>query len=268
MDDPQTQDNQPEAGKTEGAGTNGFQSIMDGMTDPAPSKEEGQTENDNAGSEKEGLPKWTESLADELKNNGDVMKQLAKFKEVGDLAKSYSELEKKLGKSIAKPGDDASDEEKQAFFEKLGKPSSAEGYSIADENAKEFREIAFKNNLTDEQAKGIFEAIKAAGNAFVQEKASQVLQSAQETENILRKEYGNHFDEKMTMLQRGVQSYGGASLAQKLKSTGLLYDAEVAKMFIKLGEMNAEAGTFSKGTSNIDDYKSSAEGGMFEFKGL
>ena len=44
-----------------------------------------------------------------------------------DLAKSYVELQRKLG---VWPGDDASEEEKQAYFAKIGRPDSPDAYEL------------------------------------------------------------------------------------------------------------------------------------------
>mgnify|MGYP003301338703 CR=1 FL=1 len=75
-------------------------------------------EGDNAPKEVQ-APAWTQQLPEEMRNNKDVMAQLTKFAKIGDMAKSYSELESKLGKSLVQPGENASAEEVQAFYEKL-----------------------------------------------------------------------------------------------------------------------------------------------------
>lgn len=256
-------------------GESSLSNLLGGMADKAPEtkpdtnvgdKDEGEKTSADTDTE---IPAWISQLPEELRSNADSMKQFAKFKKIGDLAKSYSELESKLGSSLIKPGDDSTDEERSAFYEKLGRPKSADGYSFAnDENAKPFLELAFKNNLTEAQAKSLYESFNEMNQQIVKDQAQRIVQGAKETEDKLRAEYGSKYSEKLTMLERGIMAYGGPAMAKKLQNAGLLFDESFARMFIQLGEMNAEGGTFSKGAGAGNSYKSTADGGSFEFKGL
>lgn len=261
------------SGQTD-TGTTNLESIMDNMAgqQPASKPSEGNTGDTDKGStnnqgqiNNQELPTWTSQLNDELKNNSDVMKQLSKFGKISDLAKSYSELEAKLGKSIVKPEKDASAEEKEAFYQALGKPTSADKYSIDVENSEAFKEMAFKNNLTDEQAKGIFQSFSEFGKNVLDQQKAQIASNAKTADETLRKEWGNNYDAKIKMLQRGVNAYGGNALGQKLKQSGLLFDVDVIKIFVKLGEENAEAGTVGRTFNGGNDYKTTAEGGKFSW---
>src|SRR5215475_9240062 len=73
-------------------------------------------------------PKWLEGLPEEVRTS------LNKFKEPGELAKSYLELEKSYHASIRPPGPDASPEVRQEFVENLKKKVPELVYS-KDENA-------------------------------------------------------------------------------------------------------------------------------------
>lgn len=243
--------------------------IMGKMTNAQPETEPGAT-GDNADGSDNGqqtveLPAWTSQLNDDLRNNADVMKQLSKFGKISDLAKGYSELEGKLGKAIVKPGKDASEEELNNFYKQLGKPATADKYSITEEGSEPFKELAYKHNLSDEQAKGFYEAFKEIGkNALAQQQAIKAA-TAKATDDALRAEYGQNYEAKIKMLQRGVNTYGGPALGQKLQQTGLLFDIDVVKMFIGLGEQSAEAGTVARTTQGDNGYKSIADGGMFSW---
>lgn len=269
----QVTDNQTQAAgapDNNGAVTNDIENIMGGMSETStPETKPVDTNGDKAeGKETQTaaeLPAWTQQLPKEMRENADVMKQLSKFKTIGDVAKSFSELETKLGKSLIQPADDASDEVKNAFWEKLGKPKSVNDYSINDENAAVFKELAFKNNLTDAQATAIYGALQDVGKAAVEQQQAAFKQQAQATTAALKAEYGNQYNAKIEMLKRGVQKYGGQALGDKLKATGLIADADVVKMFIKLGEQSAEAGSANNTTPPKDKYVSTAEGGKFSW---
>lgn len=231
---------------------------------PADSGDEGQGKStpDNGNSGKE-QPAWMSQIGDITKNK-DAAEKLGKFAKLSDLANAYMELDGKLGNSIVKPGDDASDEEREAFYKALGKPETADKYSIEGDEAKLFREIAYKNNLTDEQAKAMYASIKEAGeNTLAQHKAAYEKQ-AKETQNALQAEYGNDYPKKIEMLKRGVKTYCGESVAAKLQQAGLLADKDIVKMFILLGEESSEAGSPGNGRGKADGYKSIADGGFLD----
>lgn len=245
--------------------------IMDGMATQTPEakldnsedKAEGQAEPKTVQTQ---YPAWTSQLNDELKGNEDMMKKLSKFQKISDLAKSYSELESKLGGSITKPGADASQDEINAYYEKLGRPHDADGYSIKGDDAKPFRDIAFKNNLTDDQAKSLFEDFTRIGKESQAQQQQAFAQLAASTEKAMKDEYGAKYAEKVALLHRGVLAYGGPQLGQKLKASGLLFDPDVVKHFITLGEMAAEAGTVSKSPQSTGgNYVSTRDGGHFDF---
>ena len=218
----------------------------------------------NDGGKEAPNPAWMEQIGDITKDAA-AAEKLKKFGKVGDLAKSYLELEGKLGNSITKPGENASAEEIENFYRGLGKPESADKYSIEGDDAKMFREMAFKNNLTDEQAKAFYKSLQEVGNnALAQQKAAFDAQ-VRDTQAALQKEYGKDYQTKIEMLKRGVATYGGEKMGAKLQQAGLLGDYDVVKMFILLGEQSAEAGSPGNTNGKADGYKSIEEGGAFSF---
>ena len=258
--------------QTAGETADDIGSIMSGQsgseqpaTQPAESggKGQGQSAPDDGNGSKT-PPAWMSQIGDITKNK-DAADKLSKFAKLSDLANAYMELDGKLGNSIVKPGENASDEEREAFYRALGKPESADKYSIEGDEAKLFREMAYKNNLTDEQAKALYASLKEAGkNALAQHKAAYE-QQAKETQNALQAEYGNEYPKKIEMLKRGVKAYCGESVAAKLQQAGLLADKEIVKMFILLGEESSEAGSPGNGRTKADGYKSIQDGGFLSF---
>src|SRR6185437_3686507 len=98
----------------------------------------------------------------------DVAKQyptLTKFKDLPSLAKSYAELEKSYGSSLRMPAPDAPQEERDAFYSKLGRPESpdkyeikfGEGVAVDDKLLGSFREAAHKLGLSQQQAQALGE---------------------------------------------------------------------------------------------------------------
>lgn len=256
---------------------NDIKDIMNGMQGVKPTSEPGGNAGDNgAGNtqpanddngDKAQRPAWMEQIGDITKDEG-AAEKLAKFAKVSDLGKAYLELENKLGNSIVKPGENASAEEIETFYKNLGKPESADKYSIEGDEAKAFRELAFKNNLTDTQAKALFQSLKEVSQTVLEQQKAAFEQQAGETQAALQKEYGKEYSTKIEMLKRGVATYGGKNMAAKLQASGLLGDYDVVKMFINLGEMSAEAGVSTKTEGKTNGYKSISEGGSLDFGGI
>ena len=246
-------------------------SVMDaigGSTEPngEPAKNSGENpEGKKETDDKPENPKWMAQLGKDTLENADIAKQLSKFKSIDDLGKSYSELEKKLGNTVTIPGENASDEEKTAFYQKLGRPESADGYSIEGEDIKPFKEAAFKHNLTDAQAHGMFELLTGLGKEAIQKNAENLQKIGSETDAKLREEWGNEYQPNLQYLKKAISTYGGNALGAKLKASGLLYDYDVVKMLSAIGRASAESTTVTKGAGGKEEYVSSRDGGTFNY---
>ena len=269
--------NEAQTSQTAGETANDISNIMGGMQGQKPESKPG----DNAGDKGEGSkgaadgkgseaqhPAWMNQINSELMGDAEKAGKLSKFEKLSDLASAYLEAEGKLGNSIVKPGENASDEERRAFYTALGVPDAADKYSIEGDDAKMFREMAYKNNLTDEQAKAVYASLKDAGNNFIAAQKAAFDQQAKDTQAALQKEYGKDYPTKIEMLKRGVATYGGEKMGAKLQQAGLLGDYDVVKMFILLGEQSAEAGSPGNTKGKAEGYKSIAEGGTLDFGGI
>ena len=273
---PDTAENQTNVNNADAGNGSDIKDIMGGMSDAKPEAEptgnggdaaQGKSDAGNGNGAEVQRPAWMSQIGDIAKDEG-AADELGQFEKIGDLAKSYLELKGKLGSIIVKPGENASAEEREAFYKSLGKPETADGYGIKGDEAKLFREIAYKNNLTDEQAKAMFASLQEVGkNAALQQKQAFEAMS-KSTQKELEEEYGNQYPAKIEMLKRGIKNYGGEKLGAKLQQAGLLADKDVVKLFILLGEQSSEAGAQVKTQGAVDGYKSIADGGTLSFGSL
>lgn len=267
----QTQTSTQTAGET---AANDIENIMGGMSNGAQPETKPSDKAGDAGQGKSNVdsgkggetqrPAWMSQIGDITKDATKADK-LSKFEKISDLANAYFELEGKLGNTLVKPGENASDEERAAFYKALGKPETADKYSIEGEQAEMFRKMAYENNLTDEQAKAIYATLHKVGEDAIAQQKAAYAQQAKETQNALLAEYGKDYQTKIEMLKRGVKNYGGDAIASKLQAAGLLADKDVVKMFIKLGEESSEAGAQGKTQGKANGYKSIREGGHLSF---
>ena len=216
------------------------------------------------------LKAWGAQLSKELKENKDAVKALAKFEDISSLASSYIELEKKLGSMHAIPGKEATKEELDAFYKKLGKPDAADKYGFKQEwdAEKRFAQAAYEANLSDAQAKSLYAFFHKIGEDQQAQLAEAVKKQAEEADAALKKEFGNKVSEKMELYTKGLKAFGTAPVFSQLEKTGLAYHPDFVKMFIKIGEALGESRTvLGDGKAPTGGITSARDGGTFSFFG-
>ena len=111
---------------------------------------------------------WRSSLSDEIKNDA----TLANIQDIESAAKTLIHQQKMLGNRIPMP---KTDEERSELYSKLGRPESSDKYEINipdthksyfnDEQVTQFREVAHKMGLSNEQVKGLIDyQVKSVDN--------------------------------------------------------------------------------------------------------
>lgn len=223
-----------------------------GQENPA-SVESGQSATAVAGGEGSVAREWVKDLSEPLKTS----KTLAKFTDDSwkeNLAKSYVELEGKLGKAIFPPTEGASEEERAKYLAKLGRPEKPEDYSILPGTLdKEFEGVlrakAHAQGLTKAQLTGVIDAITDSAKKATQAneasaKAARESAEAQRLANLesLRRDLGTDFERRMNESEKAVRSLFPANLAERMKATGILDDPEFRKAMSVVGGQMGETG--------------------------
>jgi hypothetical protein len=121
-------------------------------------------EGEGGGNNQSEAQPWLTSVPEPLRGH-EAFKGLAKQ---SDVFQKFVDLTEKSKGSVTIPGEKATDEEKAAFYQKLGRPESAEKYSFSKpeglpedvpystELETAFKQMAHKINLSDAQAKELF----------------------------------------------------------------------------------------------------------------
>ena len=237
-----------EAGSQSGA-------VGAGGTEPPAAADPG-----NGNATKIELPGFAQAATKELKSDPKFMTWASKFKSFDDAVKAAMELESKLGSVGAVPGENASPEEKAAFEleqdRKRGVPEKPEEYKLErvegieyDETADgEFRELAKKLRLTQEQAAGIFEYAGQKSLAIQQSIAEQEAQAKaakveeyKSTEAAFRKEWGADFDKNLEITKRGFSTFVPPEFSQRIQKAGLGNDPDFLKLVYALGRTVQES---------------------------
>jgi len=175
---------------------------------------------------------WLTSLPEDLRG----AKALQSYKSPEDLARSHLNIHSLIGKRYQ----DLTPDERSTLYSSLGKPNSQEEYvfpdGLSEDQNKWFRDLAFKNGLTQEQAKQMADSMilrNRETQEFIQ--ADQKLRYEKGVEE-LKKEFGGAFDKRLEIAVRAVKEFGGDDLISALKDAGVDNNAKVIKAFSQIGQ--------------------------------
>lgn len=200
---------------------------------------------------------------------------LGNFKDVTSLAKSYVHLNKMMGSSIRIPSEEASDEAKaefynklknvpgvlkmpdasnqeelNAFYKALGRPDSPDNYDlklpqdvpeelIDKETLNSFKEQAYNLGLNSQQVQKLIE-FDTQRQMHLYDRMEQDHKQGQE---ILKKMWGNDFDNRSAAAKKMIEQYGAKypEAAKQLLSKHVT-DPLVYQMLAELGQIYQERG--------------------------
>jgi len=138
-------------------------------------------------------------------------KALQNFQDMDGFVKSYLHSQKLVGSDkIPIPNKYATDEDWNAVYEKLGKPTSPDGYEYnlpkeakLDENSlKAFSTEAHKLGLLPKQAQGIIKYYNDLAGASETEANNKAEAARTEAEKNLRKEFGSTFNDRISSAKK------------------------------------------------------------------
>jgi hypothetical protein len=191
---------------------------------------------------------WIESLPEEIRNDPNI----SKYKTPEEFAKGHLNVVKLVGaKGVIIPKDDAPPEEKEKFYQTLGKPVKAEEYKLSDvalhpnikaqyndNTVKVFKDMAHQANLTQAQADFLHRwYFENASKAEVM-KAQTTEKAIKDGETALRTEWGADYNKKLSNVQTVVKKFGGQEVIDALGDIGS--NPKVVKFIAKLSEHFSE----------------------------
>ena len=179
------------------------------MVEVAEQQEEGTL----LGMEQEKSSWYSEDYADLVKQQG--------WKDPNDPVRDYSELLKSSSQKIKIPGEDATDEQRSAFYAKIRGVEKPDEYAVeapedvpVDEGLiNKLRQWAFETGVP----KAAFETVI---KNYFDELSTQRAQSRVEGENTLKAEWKNDYGKNLEVAKRFAKEAGGEFL-QFLDDTGL-----------------------------------------------
>lgn len=178
---------------------------------------------------------------------------VGKYKTVGELAKGYTEAQKLIGaKGVILPGEKATPEEVEKFYNSLGRPEKADGYKlspleklhpelkITPESEAGFKALVHKHGLTAKQADGLYKEYFGMISQSLTKRDEQSMASKHEAEKALRTDWGADYDKNLSAAKRLIDKFGGEGGREAFGELGnnpkaLKTIANIAKQFSEDG---------------------------------
>jgi len=159
------------------------------------------------------------------------------------------------------PGEDTSDGDREAFYQKLGKPETAEGYELDDPGFPDglerdadleghIKKWAHEANIPADALKSLVGEYNAyMSEIFTAAKAEQE-KELQEKSDALKGELKDDYNEYVLKAQRAAEKLGGDEFITLLKDYGLESHPTFLKVFGELGKKISEDSALGGGTGS------------------
>lgn len=170
---------------------------------------------------------WRTSLSEEVRAD----KGWERFKTVDNLARSYRELERRMGeRAPQRPGADATDEQRSAWRQYLGVPETPDGYQLQRPQAlpegaefqparqQSFLAVAHQLDLAPHQVQALLDWEAQYYASQQAEDAQHTQEAAQAGEQAGRAKWGSQWDIKLAMAQEYLRRQGSDDLRHDLET--------------------------------------------------
>ena len=212
----------------------------------------------------ETVESWVDTLPDEIKTTlpQDVIKDpnITKYRTVDEFMKGHVNLVQKIGqKGVILPNEKSTPEERESFFNQIGRPSKPEEYKftkmenihksiqVTPESEKVFAGISHKLGLTNEQADGLNKWYMGVIDGTLKQQ-DQVFEAAKtKAETDLRAEWKDGYDLKKSLAKSVVEKFGGPEAVNAIGDLG--NNPAALKLFAKIGESMSEDTFKNPGTT-------------------
>ena len=190
---------------------------------------------------------------DEVPEDDREEKSISKYQSVADLAKGHVHLSRLMGHSVKIPGEESTDEERNDFFTKMGRPETADKYEYARPDMPEgmsydadaetaFKQMAHDQGITQNQLGSILDFYnKYALDSQIDQKL-HMDEAYFKGEAALQKEWGmKGYDRNVSIAQRAMKEFGGPELEKLLTSDPRGSHPALVKAFYRMGLKSQEA---------------------------
>lgn len=179
------------------------------------------------------------------------------FSDINGLLKSYNESQSYIGGAVKIPTDKSTDEERSAFYAKLGRPESADKYEwqppegisvegVTDGEFKKFKDLAFSAGLSNKQLGAVMGGWSEIVQSLQAKQAKFLSEQSEQTTAALKKEWGDEYQQKFDLTMKKLDSLG---IRKHLEASGIL-TPEIVKGFY--GMISSKEETAMRGATGDD----------------
>lgn len=188
---------------------------------------------------------WRVAIPEEIRDH----KSLSHINDIGALAKSYVHAQQMIGADkVVLPGKSATEDEWNEFYARIGRPESPDNYNFqldslpegveADEGMLNwFKNTAHQAGMTPQQAQVMLDAYNQLTGETLQMSSQEAEQRVAQVESELQREFGQAFEDKMSIANGVLHEFGAPELAeiQLADGTFLGDNPDIIRMFANLG---------------------------------
>ena len=192
---------------------------------------------------------WRASLPEDLRAN----ESLKPFETVADLAKAHldttsklTDAETRLNDYIPKLPDDASDEDRNLYYQALGRPEKSDEYEFdqEDKNAKEWtgywKQQFHSLGFTKDQAKRLSGLWNAQMQKMVEAHNAQVQNEVKTSEAKLKTELGDKYETSVELAKRLYQKHLGTEFDKNFAAGSPGNRFDTIRLLLKLAALTGE----------------------------
>jgi hypothetical protein len=192
---------------------------------------------------------FLDSLPEDLRNEP----SLRHVPDAQTLAKNYVNAQRLIGADkVAKPGSSWTDEQYNEFYNSIGRPESADGYSFElgdsanPDSVKALRDAMWEAGLQSRQADRIAKFLSESEQSAAAQSQERIETAVFESEQALRAEFGKAFEQRVGMAQGAARTLLGDEGMEMFENVTLsdgrkLGDVpEVVRMFSDLADQIGE----------------------------
>lgn len=190
---------------------------------------------------------WRDALPEDLRNDP----SLTPYQDLIGLAKSHVHAQKMIGRDkIPVPGKDATDDDWNTVYSKLGRPESPDKYDLKlpegvkpdDPHAMALKAMAHKAGMNPRQLQAVMDWMQTTTGEAAKTQKQVYEQEFNAGIDALKKEWGAAFDRELRRMDAAIEHFGGEELDAVLKHPGIPNKVRfaLAKALAKVGSTLAE----------------------------
>jgi hypothetical protein len=190
---------------------------------------------------------WLLEMPEDLQNS----ETLNKYKTQEDLARAHIEVTRMVGDRVKVPTEDAPQDERDKFYNRLGRPESPEGYEFTKVELPQelpfnpaeldkFRPIFHQAGLTKKQADIIQSAYLNNLKTEHEQLASDYNKSVGEQMDALKTRWGAEFDGNRTLALNTFASFANPNLKATVEKEGWGNHPDFVDLFHRIGVATRE----------------------------